>query len=199
VWAEQEEPRGETTQLPATPGILHLHLRGWLSMGLRGLIDRLIGYAGGGLAFVAAVAMVLLMLHIVIDVTGRYAFNNPLPGTLESVTYYYMVMVTALPFAYVTHHHGQIAVEMFTSWLPPRWISLLEAFAGVLMLVYVTVLAWKMGQEAVQMTIIGEVHDAGTMQFTTWPSRWIPPVALAVMACTVALRIVEDVREAVRP
>jgi TRAP-type C4-dicarboxylate transport system permease small subunit len=167
-------------------------------MGLLGRIDRLIGQAGGGLAFVAAVAMVMLMLHVVADVTGRYVFNNPLPGTLETVTYYYMVIVTALPFAYVTRTQGQISVELFTSWLPPRWISVFEAFAGFLMLVYVVVLAWMIGEEAVEMTRIGEVHDAGTTQFITWPSRWVPPIAFGVMAGAVALRIVEDVKGALR-
>jgi TRAP-type C4-dicarboxylate transport system permease small subunit len=102
--------------------------------------------------------------------------------------------VVALPFAYVTRSQGQIAVEMFTSWLPKRWVHLIDAAAGFLMLLYVGVLAWKMGQEAVGMTIIGEVHDAGTMQFVTWPSRWIPSFALGVMACAVAVRIAEDVK-----
>jgi TRAP-type C4-dicarboxylate transport system permease small subunit len=159
-----------------------------------GLIDRLIGYAGGLLAFAGAVAIVVLMLHVVVDVTGRYLFNHPFPGTLESVTYYYMVMVVALPFAYVTRSQGQIAVEMFTSWLPERWTHLIDAFAGLLMLIYVGALTWKIGQEAVSMTVLGEVHDAGTMQFITWPSRWIPPIALGVMALAVAVRIVEEVK-----
>ncbi|MGA7486922.1 MAG: TRAP transporter small permease [Xanthobacteraceae bacterium] len=159
-----------------------------------GLIDRLVGTASGALACAGAVAIVLLMLHIVVDVTGRYLFNHPFPGTLESVTYYYMVMVTALPFAYVTRVQGQIAVEMFTSWLPGRWVHLIDAAAGLLMLAYVGVLAWKMAQEAVAMTVLEEVHDAGTMQFITWPSRWIPPVALGVMALAVAIRIIEDAK-----
>lgn len=162
------------------------------------LIDRFVGICGGALVFAGGFAIVLLMLHVVADVTGRYAFNHPLPGSLESVTYYYMVMVTALPFAYVTRHQGQIAVEMFTSALPQRWIHLIEAGAGFTMLLYVGALTWKMGQEAVAMTAIGEVHDAGTMQFITWPSRWIPPVALAVMSCAVAIRVIEDVREFLR-
>lgn len=159
-----------------------------------GAFDRLIGQASTVLAVIGAVAMLLMMLHVVADVTGRYIFNHPLPGTLESVTYYYMVAVTALPFAYVTRQQGQITVEMFTSWLPPRWISFLDACAGLLMLLYVAMLAWKIGQEAVTMTAIGEVHDAGTFQMVTWPTRWIPPVGLGVMACAVALRVVEDFR-----
>lgn len=162
------------------------------------LADSAVGRASTWLAVIGATAMLMMMMHVVVDVTGRYIFNNPLPGTLESVTYYYMVMVTALPFAYVTRNQGQITVEMFTSWLPQRWILLLDACAGALMFIYVAVLAYKIGQEAVTMTVLGEVHDAGTMQFTTWPSRWVPPIGFGVMACAVALRVIEDFKSFLR-
>jgi TRAP-type C4-dicarboxylate transport system permease small subunit len=110
-----------------------------------------------------------------------------------------MVMVTALPFAYVTRTQRQIQVEMFTSWLPLRWICGFEVFAGLLTLIYVLAMTWKIGQEAVAMTRIGEVHDAGTMQFITWPSRWVPTIAFGVMACAVVLRLIEDVKGVLRP
>lgn len=158
------------------------------------LIDKAIENASGALAVIGAVAIVALMAHVVVDVTGRYFFNHPLSGTLETVTYYYMVMVTALPFAYVTRTQGQITVEMFTSWLPRRWICLFDVFAGLITLVYVGVIAWKTGEEAGTMTAIGEVHDAGASQIITWPSRWIPPIAFGVMACAVARRLVQAVK-----
>jgi len=158
------------------------------------LFDRAIGFASGALTVIAAVAMVALMVHVIIDVTGRYLFNHPFAGTLEMSTYYYMVMVTALPFAYVTRTQGQIAVEMFTSWLPRRGIYLFEVFGGIVTLTYVCVIAWKTGQEAITMTAIGEVHDAGTIQLVTWPSRWILPIAFGVMACAVALRLADNAK-----
>jgi TRAP-type C4-dicarboxylate transport system permease small subunit len=158
------------------------------------LIDNAIGYASLALAVIAAAAITVLMGHVVVDVTGRYFFDHPFAGTLEMSTYYYMVLVTALPFAYVTRTQGQITVEMFTNWLPRRWILAFDVFAGVVTLVYVVVIAWKTGQEAGAMTAIGEVHDAGATQIITWPSRWIPPIAFGVMACAVALRLTRDVR-----
>jgi len=153
-------------------------------------IDRLVNQAGGALAFAGAAAIVLMMLHICVDVTGRYFFNHPLPGTLETVTYYYMVMVTALPFAYVTRSQGQIVVEMFTNWLPRRWLDLLEAVVGILVLVYVGVFAWKTGQEAVVKTVLGEVRNIGSTQILVWPTRWFPPLGFGVMGCAVLLRAV---------
>lgn len=163
-------------------------------MRVLGRIDRLVGHAAGVLVFVGTVAMLLMVAHVVIDVTGRYFFNHPLPGTLESVTYYYMVMVTALPFAYVTRSQGQITVEMFTNWLPRRWLYLLEAAVGVIVLVYVGIITWKTGQEAIVKTVLGEVRNSGSTQIVTWPTRWFPPLGFGVMACVVFLRIIEDWR-----
>lgn len=162
------------------------------------LLDKAIGYASEALAVIGAVAIMVLMAHVVVDVSGRYFFNHPFSGTLEMSTYYYMVMVTALPFAYVTRTQGQITVEMFTSWLPRRWIRAFDIFGGIVTLLYVGVITWKTGQEAGAMTAIGEVHDAGATQIVTWPSRWMPTVAFGVMACAVALRLVQDIRELLR-
>jgi TRAP-type C4-dicarboxylate transport system permease small subunit len=164
-----------------------------------GLIDRAIGYASGALAVIGAAAILVLMGHVVVDVSGRYFFDHPFAGTLEMSTYYYMVMVTALPFAYVTRTQGQITVEMFTNWMPRRWIYLFDIFGGIITLIYVGVLTWKTGQEAGTMTGIGEVHDAGAAQIITWPSRWIPPIAFGVMACAVALKLVQLVRSLFTP
>jgi TRAP-type C4-dicarboxylate transport system permease small subunit len=162
------------------------------------LIDRIIGQASSCLAVIGGVAIVALMVHVVVDVSGRYFFDHPFSGTLEISTYYYMVMVTALPFAYVTRTQRQITVEMFTSWLPKRWIRLFDIFGGLVTLIYVVVIAWKTGQEAGTMTVIGEVHDAGASQIVTWPSRWMPPIAFGVMAGAVALRLIEDAKEFLR-
>jgi TRAP-type C4-dicarboxylate transport system permease small subunit len=163
-----------------------------------GLIDRAVAAAGGTMAFLGALAMLLMMCHVVADVSGRFLFNHPLPGTLESVTYYYMVMVTALPFAYVTRSQGQITVELFTNWMPLRWRALLEALVGVITLVYVCVFTWKTGEEAVSKYLIGEVRDAGVAQLIVWPTRWFLPLGFGVMGLAVAMRIVDDFRKFLR-
>ena len=45
------------------------------------------------------VAGFLMMLHVSVDVTGRYLFNRPIDGTTEIVAAYYMVLVAYLPWA----------------------------------------------------------------------------------------------------
>lgn len=167
-------------------------------MKMLGLLDRLTGYASNSLAFIGAIGMVLMVVHVVVDVTGRFVFNHPLTGTLETVTYYYMVMVTVLPFAYVTRRQGQIVVELFTGWMPARWLGLLEAFTALLTLLFLVVFTWKTGQEAIQKTIIGEVRQAGDADLIAWPSRWFLPLGAGTMACAMVLRMIEDIRTFLR-
>ena len=157
-------------------------------------LDRLTGQASDGLVFLGAVAMVLMVLHVVADVCGRFFFNHPLPGTLETVTIYYMVMVTVLPFSYVNRTQGQIVVELFTQKLSPRNISGLNALVGLLTLLFMVVLTWKTGQEAIYKTAIGEVRETGDTTILAWPTRWFLPAGMGVMAFAVALRIIADAR-----
>ena len=163
-------------------------------MGLLARLDRLTGQASNGLVFLGAVAMLLMVLHVVADVCGRFFFNHPLPGTLETVESYYMVMVTVLPFAYVTRTQGQIVVELFTQKMSPRNISGLNAMVGLLTLLFMVVLTWKTGQEAIYKTAIGEVRETGDTTLLSWPTRWFLPAGMGIMAMAVALRIVEDAR-----
>lgn len=163
-------------------------------MKLYGLLDRLTGHASNILAIIGAVGMLLMVVHVVADVTGRYVFNHPVSGTLETVTYYYMVMVTILPFAYVTRRQGQIVVELFTSWLPVRWVRLLDVGAGLLTLLFLVALTWKTGQSAIHMTVIGEVRQSGAGQIIAWPTRWFLPLGAGTMAFAVILRILQDFR-----
>jgi TRAP-type C4-dicarboxylate transport system permease small subunit len=168
-------------------------------MNLVAALDRLTGWASQGLARLGAIAMILMVLHVVADVTGRFFLNAPIEGTLETVAIYYMVMVTVLPFAYVTRSQGQINVVLFTQRLAPRRVALTEACVGLLTLLYMALFTWKTGEEAVNKTLIGEVKGAGDSFILAWPTRWFLPVGAAVMTVAVCLRVVRDFQSVSKP
>ena len=148
----------------------------------------------GALLFVACIAMTLMMLHVVIDVFGKYLFDAPLPDTLETVSYYYMVCVLFLPFAYVARTEGHIQVELFTSGLAPRKLAWLEVVLGLVTLVGMAVFTWRTGLAAVEKTASGEFRDAAGGIIVVWPSRWILPIGGGVMALAVVGRLIDDLR-----
>jgi len=156
----------------------------------RRALDRL----NGALMALASVVTVAMMAHVVLDVAGKYLLNQPIHGTLEIVSFYYMVAVLFLPFAYVTRTEGQIIVELFTRRMAPRRLAWLEVGVGLVTLVAMTVFAWKTGAAAVEKTIAGEFRESGVNIIQVWPSRWLPAIAGGSMALVVLFRLIDDFR-----
>lgn len=161
--------------------------------------ERAVRKLGEGMAIVGGVAMVLMMLHIVADVATKYLFNDPIDGTTEIVAAYYMVAVVFLPVAYVTFKEGQLIVELFTGWMSNRPLSLLDGFAGFASLAYLLFIVYYTGAEAVRRTIEGEAWETSVELVAVWPSRWVLPIGLAVMALYVLIEALRNLRGGAGP
>lgn len=158
------------------------------------MFEKLTKGTSDGLVALSCIAIVLMMLHICVDVAGRYIFNNPVEGTVETVEIYYMVAVVMLPFAYIARGEGHIIVTLFTRGLSPRNIAGLEILVGLLTLAYVAALAWFSGHEAWAKTLLVEVRESGEGMIVAWPTRWLVPLGTGVMVLAVLLRLIEDIK-----
>lgn len=148
---------------------------------------------------IASIIVALMMLHVSADVFARTVFNHPLIGTTEIVSAYYMVGLAFLPIAWISRQRGHIIVELFTAHLPRRKLKALDAFAGILTLIYVSLFVWKLLETAIEKTHIREAWEAATGFVEVWPSRWIVPASFAFMAIYVLIRTVGDARAALAP
>jgi TRAP-type mannitol/chloroaromatic compound transport system permease small subunit len=145
------------------------------------------------------IAGFLMMIHVGVDVTGRTAFNQPLQGTTEIVSGWYMVAICYLPWAWLTRHGNHIVAGIFerigTAWFG-YWV---EVFVKIFMLVYVTIFAWQTATRALAQTRAGEVWEAAGGFIPVWPSRWLLPIGAGLMAIYLVLRIIRDVGRGYRP
>jgi TRAP-type C4-dicarboxylate transport system permease small subunit len=146
------------------------------------VFDRFLAAASKILLALGAVIIGLMALHVIADVSGRYLLNQPLPGTIEIVSLYYMVAVIYLPLAYVQSRRQHIVVHQFTDWLPARVRLCIDGMVGLLATAVLVLLAWRGIIEAERATEIGQQTIAGTYAITSWPPRWFVPLGLAVMA-----------------
>src|SRR5262245_13352289 len=71
--------------------------------------------------WISLAAGVLMMLHVTVDVVGRYAFNRPLDGTTEIVAAYYMVVIAYAPWAWIAARDNHIVAGMFQNIGTPRF------------------------------------------------------------------------------
>lgn len=155
-------------------------------------LDRAIAFARSLLVGLAAIAAAVMMLHITADVFCRYFLDAPFASTIQVVSAYYMVLISAAPLAYVAHHEGHIFVELFTLRLPQRYVMRLDGAVGLILFAYLAVLTWQTGKEALRRTVNGEVWEIAGGYIDVWPSRWLIPVGCAVMGLYVLARALRE-------
>ncbi|MGE0225419.1 MAG: TRAP transporter small permease [Acetobacteraceae bacterium] len=132
------------------------------------------------LAWVAGVILIVMMLHIVLDVGGRYLFASPLHNTVEIVSTYYIVAIVFLPLALVERLNAHIVVELLSQHLSLRAQEVLIGFVCLLSSAYFGAFTWRTWQDAVQKYLVGEV-TLGTTAITVWPTRFYLPVGCALI------------------
>lgn len=143
------------------------------------------------LAWCAGLLIVVMMVHVAADVFARLVFRTPIDGTIEWVAGYYMVAVVFFPLAYVSRGEGHILIELFTSKLPARGRAALDCMGATLTFVYVGLMAWQTGIEAIEQTEGHETWETADSLITIWPSRWLLPIGCATMAIYFAWLIAE--------
>jgi len=105
---------------------------------LKGLIQKVtkgVGYTGMFL-------LIPMMLLISTEVTTRFFWDRPIPGTLELSSYLLSIFVL-LGIAYTQQAKGHVRVTMLTTRLPRRLRLILEMFTTILSLLIIAVLAWQ--------------------------------------------------------
>jgi TRAP-type C4-dicarboxylate transport system permease small subunit len=140
------------------------------------------------------IAGFLMMVHVTIDVAGRYLFNHPIEGTTEVVAAYYMVMVAYLPWANVASRDAHIVAGFFKRIGTVRFDYWLEIAVKVATTIYLVAFVYQTTLQAFRQTGAGEVWIAGTKYLPVWPSRWLLPCSAALMLVYLVLRVLSDIR-----
>lgn len=144
-------------------------------------VERILERAATWLVTLGAILVGMMALHVVLDVGGRYMFNFPLPGTVEFVSYYYMVGVIFGPLAFVQAQRGHFFAEIFTRRLPARTVAALDAICVLVTALLLGFLAWRTGAYAWAHTETRSQVQTAYYTIPTWPSRWMVPLGLGLM------------------
>ncbi|WP_102225354.1 TRAP transporter small permease [Acidimangrovimonas sediminis] len=142
------------------------------------------------LSLIGTLCVVLMMLHVTADVVMRYAFNRPLPGTLNIVSRYYMVIIVFLSLAVAERQDAHISVEIVYDLLPSGLRRLLAPLSWLLTAAVFAAVAIRTGQVAWTKTLIRASVDEGTSAIPIWQSYWPVAIGSAVFALFCAYRLV---------
>ena len=150
-------------------------------------LDRALGGLVAAANAVSAAFVLLLMVLVVADITGRYVFNSPVPMAYE-VGSFMLVFIVFLALASTQRAGAHIRVEFLTLRLPPRARACLDILAyGLGLLVYVTIL-WRGFGWAWTSWQVGD-YVAGLINIPRYPSQFVVPLGAAILC----LQFVADV------
>ena len=157
-------------------------------------IERGFAVIGRLLGIVCGVVVCVMALHVVADVTGRYLFEHPLPGTSEIVSNYYMVIVIFLPLPYITFRRGHFEAQVFTDLMPPAVFRVILLFSDLCVLLLSGFATWQSYVTAVEKTIGNETVETTLMIVFLWPARWLLVLGFGLMCVAALLLVIADLR-----
>jgi TRAP-type C4-dicarboxylate transport system permease small subunit len=148
------------------------------------------------LAF-GAVAVAMLALLTMADVTGRYVFVQPIPGTYE-VTQLMLVAIVFTGIAAVQAAHAHIRVEILLNRIRRRRFRVaLELLALACGVAAFTLIGWQGWLDFLRAWCTHD-YTMGLIEFPTWPVKvWIP-LGSAVICFRLLHQITQEIRKLVR-
>ena len=158
-------------------------------MQMLGRVVRALNVTGGVLA---GVAMVLMMAHITIEVAARYFFNARIVGTLEVVSFYYMVFLVFLAFGYVEARREHIRVDLFAQMMPAPVQLILYIFACLLGLWFFGMLFWQSLHDALSAMNRNE-RAMANFRFYIWPARWALPIGFGSLCLAILANLLTSI------
>lgn len=141
----------------------------------------------------ATVALVVMMVHIVLNVVLRVLFNRPIYGTFEIVEFWYLPINALLGLIAAQLMREHIQVTAFMDLVPAGQRRVLHAIAvGVTaaLALLVTVGSLMLGiDEAAHQT------TAGVTDIPAWPLQLLVPVAFLLLGLLLFAPAVEPEEE----
>lgn len=159
--------------------------------GSPGLLGRLVQAVEAVALATSMAAIGLACLVIGGSVVGRSLFGRSLPDNVV-IAENLMPLIVALPLAYVAARRGHIEVEVFTNWLPPRGLVVLNMLANLIGLAIFGLIAWSAWNILGRDFATGRFYE-GVLRLPAWPAKAFFVFGLALFGLRLLLNLAEDV------
>src|SRR5699024_1779201 len=126
------------------------------------------------------IGIVMLMLHVVLDVSLRFLLNKPIQGTLEFSQFWYMPIIVFLGLAIAERTDQHISAPIVYDRLSPRLKIELTIVSTVLSVALLIGFAWYGYQEA--LTHLQQRSAGIVSEVPIWPARFLVPIGCVMFA-----------------
>lgn len=153
------------------------------------IIPKILEYVTRAMMALCSFFLILMMLHVGADITMKLTLNAPIAGTLETVSYYYMVSLVFLALPYVEMKGEHVSVDLFFQKFPPKLQIAVYVAGTVLTAFYYGVFAVITYRDAIIATVQFETVMSNFL-FYVWPSRWALPLGSGLLVLMLLLNAV---------
>ena len=129
----------------------------------------------------SALACVLMVLQIIVDVAGRTFFHRPLRGTLDMTSDWWMVAMVFLALGYAQMRNEHIRATVVTELMPQAWQRGAEMVTVALVALLAIAMAYYGWSAAVDSYAIRESSD-NVRTLPLWPFRFLVPLGCLGLA-----------------
>jgi TRAP-type transport system small permease protein len=131
------------------------------------------------MGFLAALCIIAITVSTLAEVFYRYFLGRSFLGVIELVEMLMAFIFFAL-MSYTQHLKGHLRLTLLTDRLPPKAQLGLDVFVLMLVLGFVTIMAWQAWDEAIISTQRRQIRF-GAIEYPLWPGKIAAAAAVAVM------------------
>lgn len=153
-------------------------------------IGRILKWMSHGAALVGAVAIILMMVQIVLDVVMRNLFEIPVPMTTTVVAKWYMVACAFLPLAMTELLNRHIAVEVVYATLPDRMRRIVGGAACLVACIVAACMIRPFWFESLKKYDAGSFIVENGVQLPVWQAHFFLPLGFLLFALVLFWRTV---------
>jgi TRAP-type C4-dicarboxylate transport system permease small subunit len=149
-----------------------------------------------GLLLLAAIAIFFIMLLTVSDVTGRYVFIRPVPGTAE-ISELVLVIIIFLGLSGTHRVGGHIGMEAVTELLKRKkrlpLYHAFESFNAFLSLILWAIIAYYFFQATLVSQAMDEI-SCGPLYISIWPFKLCIAIGSTFICVRLVIQLVQLVK-----
>jgi len=134
------------------------------------------------------------MLLTAMDVTLRYVFSRPIPGSLE-LTEYMMAVLVAFGLAYTAVHKGHVSVELVISRFSPRVQAVINTITCFFSLGIFFIITWRSILYAENLRLGGFISSA--LHIPSYPFVYVVAFGSAILCLVFIYNLFEYLTQVV--
>ncbi|KQX35104.1 hypothetical protein ASD04_13670 [Devosia sp. Root436] len=155
---------------------------------MRESLDRLVVRISDGLALLAAVGVVAMLVHITAYVVMRQLTHSPVPATVEIVSYYYMILIAFLPLAWAERRGEMISIEILAPLMKGRIGRINEIFVALVTAGVYAALTYTTWVVAMREFSARSFVLSLSVVIPVWPGYFVLPVGFGLAALVTLYR-----------